>query len=164
MQLVGLSRGFKITAMASSDIHTIPLKNDSGGGLISVGDFNDDGRPDIVAASYGPAGFNVVLNNGNDNFQSLKKHTAGESIESITTADVDNNHTTDIVSSDFYSLQVTVHRNFGNAVFQRRRCLRQTVLCRARLMRQILMAMVILMWLLPVPAFAATGIRVMVQK
>ena len=59
-------------------IHTNSIKNDSGGGLISVGDFNDDGRPDIVAASYGPAGFNVVLNNGNDNFQSLKKHTAGK--------------------------------------------------------------------------------------
>lgn len=114
----GIVAWFKNNGNGNFGAYTpIPLKNDSGGGLISVGDFNNDGRPDVVAASYGPAGFNVVLNNGNDSFQSLKKHTAGEGIESITTADVDNNHTADIVTSDFYSLQVTVHRNFGNAIF-----------------------------------------------
>ena len=65
----------------------------------------------------GPMGYNVIVNNGNDSFLSGPKHICGESITGITTADVDKDHNVDILTSDFYSLQVTVHRNFGNANF-----------------------------------------------
>jgi hypothetical protein len=42
---------------------------------------------------------------------------SGQSTYTLTTADVDNDNKIDVITSDWYSLQVTVHRNLGQANF-----------------------------------------------
>jgi hypothetical protein len=87
---------------------------------MDVADLNGDGWKDIVGANFQGAigdGYQVVLNNGSGNFLPAVVVPAGQSTYTLTTADVDNDNKIDVITSDWYSLQVTVHRNFGQANF-----------------------------------------------
>ncbi|HRH61410.1 MAG TPA: VCBS repeat-containing protein, partial [Chitinophagaceae bacterium] len=87
---------------------------------LDVADFNNDGRTDILTCFYSGRtgdGYEVLINLGNNNFSVPDAKPAGQSTQYITAADVDNDNNTDIITSDFYSLQVTVHKNNGNASF-----------------------------------------------
>ena len=41
---------------------------------IAVGDFNGDGKPDIVTADYSDAAVGVLLGNGNGTFMSVRNY------------------------------------------------------------------------------------------
>lgn len=87
---------------------------------IDIADFNNDGRTDILAANFSGRvsdGYEVVLNEGNNNFSTPVIKPAGQSTSWVTAADVNNDNKVDVVTSDSYSLQVTVHLNAGNAKF-----------------------------------------------
>lgn len=87
---------------------------------IDIADFNNDGRMDIVTANFSGRvddGYQVVINQGNNNFSAQPVKPAGQSTYIVATADVDNDNKVDIITSDFYSIEVTVHKNAGNAKF-----------------------------------------------
>ncbi|HEX5154241.1 MAG TPA: VCBS repeat-containing protein [Parafilimonas sp.] len=87
---------------------------------LDTGDFNNDGRTDILAANFSGRtgdGYEVILNQGNNNFSIPDIKPAGQSTYFVAAADVDNDNKMDVITSDFYSIQVTIHKNAGNAVF-----------------------------------------------
>ncbi len=87
---------------------------------LDVADFNNDGKKDILTCYFSGRtgdGYQILFNLGNNNFSVPDILPAGQSTQFITAADVDNDNKVDVVTSDFYSLQVTVHKNHGNGRF-----------------------------------------------
>jgi hypothetical protein len=81
-----------------------------------VADFNNDGKLDILTCYFSGRvgdGYHVLLNKGNNVFSIPDVRPGGQSTEFIAAADVDNDHDVDVVTSDFYSLQVTGSQKFG---------------------------------------------------
>ncbi|MBA3647749.1 MAG: T9SS type A sorting domain-containing protein [Chitinophagales bacterium] len=104
-----------------SPVQFINLVAYTGGAVdMSVADLNGDGWKDIVGANFQGRvgdGYQVVLNNGSGGFLPAVVIPAGQSTYTLTTADVDKDGKIDVITTDWYSLQVTVHRNFGKANF-----------------------------------------------
>ena len=102
-------------------VQLINLAVFTGGAVdMDVADLNGDGWKDIVAANFSGRigdGYQVVLNNGSGNFLSAVAKPAGQSTYTLTTADINNDHKIDVITCDWYSLQVTIHKNNGNAGF-----------------------------------------------
>jgi hypothetical protein len=55
--------------------------------VLATGDFNNDGKIDLVATNSGENTVGVILNNGNQTFQTRNDYPAGPSPSSIATAD-----------------------------------------------------------------------------
>jgi hypothetical protein len=102
-------------------VQLINLAVFTGGAVdMDVADLNGDGWKDIVGANFSGRigdGYQVVLNNGSGNFLSAVAKPAGQSTYTLTTADINNDHKIDVITCDWYSLQVTIHKNNGNAAF-----------------------------------------------
>lgn len=87
---------------------------------MDVADFNNDGWMDIVADNYAARitdGYQVLLNNKSGGFLPAILKPAGQSTFGVAAADIDNDKKIDILTLDWYSLQVTVHKNLGQANF-----------------------------------------------
>ena len=87
---------------------------------MDVADLNGDGWKDIAGANFSGRtgdGFQLVLNDGTGNFLPAVVKPCGQSTYALTTADVDKDNRIDVVTVDWYSLQVTVHKNLGKAIF-----------------------------------------------
>ena len=88
---------------------------------IKVADLNGDGWKDMVVASATARttdGYEVVLNNGSGSFfLDGPMRPAGQNTAGIMLGDVDNNGWVDILTADSYSMQITVHKNFGQGTF-----------------------------------------------
>ncbi len=88
---------------------------------IKVADLNGDGWKDLVVASATARttdGYEVALNNGSGGFSLAgSMRPAGQNTACIMLGDVDNDHWVDILTADSYSMQITVHKNFGQGVF-----------------------------------------------
>ncbi len=122
---------------------------------MDVADLNKDGYPDIVTTNYSGRigdGFQLVLNDGTGHFLPAAIKPCGQGTWSLTAAEVTGDANVDVVTVDSYSLQVTVHKNYGNAAFRHRRCTTPTTAQPARSMRLILMATAILILYLLHPA------------
>jgi hypothetical protein len=100
---------------------TIDLAGFTGGAYdMDVADLNNDGWKDIVAANFSGRildGYQLVLNNGSGGFLPAVLKPAGQSTYTLALADVNNDQHIDVITADWYSLQVTVHKNYGNARF-----------------------------------------------
>jgi len=102
-------------------VQLINLNLFTGGAVdMDVADLNGDGWKDIVAANFSGRiqdGYQLVLNNGSGNFLPAVLKPAGQSTYTLTTADVNKDHKIDVITCDWHSLQVTIHKNNGNARF-----------------------------------------------
>src|SRR6478735_10562195 len=102
-------------------VQLINLAVFTGGAVdMDVADLNGDGWQDIVGANFQGRigdGYQVVLNNGSGNFLPAVVKPAGQSTYTLTTADINKDLKIDVVTCDWYSLQVTIHKNDGNASF-----------------------------------------------
>jgi len=87
---------------------------------IEIADLDSDGWNDIVLASYNGRhndGYMVFMNNGNGGFEAAYLNPAGQYTIDVMVGDADNDGDRDILTSDYSTCMITVHKNFGNAYF-----------------------------------------------
>ncbi|MDQ3020945.1 MAG: VCBS repeat-containing protein [Bacteroidota bacterium] len=87
---------------------------------IEIADLDSDGWKDIVLASYTGRhkdGYMVFMNNGSGGFDAPYLNPAGQYTIDVMVGDADNDGDRDILTSDYSSCMVTVHKNIGNAYF-----------------------------------------------
>ncbi len=87
---------------------------------LHLADVSGDGWVDVLAVHYsGRAsdGWELVLNDGAGGFRDPVHHTAGQGTIGVRTADVDGDGDTDVVTTDNYSMEITVHENLGAGTF-----------------------------------------------
>jgi hypothetical protein len=95
---------------------------DFSGGMMDVetADLNNDGWLDIVTTSTTARttdGYQVFMNNGSGGFLLPYRNPAGQNTVDIMLGDIDNDGWVDILTADSYSMQITVHKNFGQGTF-----------------------------------------------
>jgi hypothetical protein len=95
--------------------YAVPAAAVAGGGpmQVAVGDFNGDGKPDIVAAADGYA--TVFLNNGNGTFGTPQAYAVG-AVASVALGDFNGDGKLDIVTTGTNGT-VSVLLNNGNGTF-----------------------------------------------
>jgi hypothetical protein len=81
---------------------------------VAVGDFNGDGRPDIVVAGGGAV--SVLMNEGNGAFGAAQSYTVGGSPTAVAVGDFNRDGKLDIVTANSNST-VSVLLNNGNGAF-----------------------------------------------
>jgi hypothetical protein len=100
---------------------TIQMNLFAGGTMdIETADLNGDGWRDLVTTSTDARtmdGYQVSLNNGSGGFLPAYRNPAGQNTVDIMLGDVDNDGRIDILTADSYSMQITMHRNFGQTTF-----------------------------------------------
>ena len=87
---------------------------------LTTADLNNDGAPDILAASYDQRatdGVCVILNNGNGTFAPATLYPAGQSTIDVTAADMNGDGNPDVLTADDYSNAITIRYNPGNGIF-----------------------------------------------
>jgi hypothetical protein len=87
---------------------------------IGLGDFNRDGKLDLVeAGTFGSGGnLNILLGNGNGTFRSGASYPVGQSPESIAVADFSSDHKLDLAVANSEGGSVSVLLGNGDGTFQ----------------------------------------------
>ncbi|CAF3725702.1 unnamed protein product [Rotaria sordida] len=102
-----------------SNVITYFVGHDSQPWSVSVGDFNNDNRLDVVTANYGSGGLGVLLGHGNGSFGKAMIYSANIIVRPVSVAvgDVNNDKQLDIVITDGDSDTVGVLLGYGNGTF-----------------------------------------------
>ena len=77
-------------------------------GLVAVGDFNGDGKPDIVIANLDSNTVSVLLNNGNGTFAAHQDFAVGSGPFGVAVGDFNSDGLLDIVTANFNGNNATV--------------------------------------------------------
>jgi hypothetical protein len=87
---------------------------------LAVGDFNEDGRPDVAVVVFHPSHVvSIWFGDGNGTFYAVAHYVTGEgSLTAIAVGDLDGNGTADLVVSDSHSDHVSVLLGNGNGTFE----------------------------------------------
>jgi hypothetical protein len=83
---------------------------------VAVGDFNGDGRHDIVTANLNAASVSVLLNNGDNTFQAAQSYAVNIGPRSVAVGDFDRDGNLDIVTAN--EVDVSVLLGNGDGSFQ----------------------------------------------
>jgi hypothetical protein len=89
---------------------------------IAVGDFNHDGKPDLVTADAAANAVSVRLNNGAGGFSTYTSYAVGNLPSSVAVGDFNQDGNPDLATANYYSNNVSVllgggAGSFGAAVF-----------------------------------------------
>jgi hypothetical protein len=89
----------------------------SGIGVVAVGDFNQDGKADVVAADLRDATVYILLGNGDGSFQPAISYAVGNSPQSVVIADFNADGIPDLAVANRTSNNVSVLRGIGDGTF-----------------------------------------------
>jgi hypothetical protein len=84
---------------------------------VDVGDFNGDGKIDIVVANYSSNNVSILLGNGNGTFAAAVNYTVGLMPRFVTTGDFNGDGSIDVVTANYQSNNVSVLLGNGNGTF-----------------------------------------------
>jgi FG-GAP-like repeat/FG-GAP repeat len=85
---------------------------------VASGDFNGDGKPDLVIANYADATVSVLMGRGDGAFDAEARYSAKSAPTSVAVADFNGDGTPDLVVANYGSSQVSVLFGNGNGTFQ----------------------------------------------
>ncbi len=85
---------------------------------IAVGDFNSDGKMDVVTANQGSNDISLLLGNGNGTFQQPMNFVVGKSPEAILAVDLNGDGKLDLVTANKSDNTVSVLINMGFGFFR----------------------------------------------
>src|SRR2546426_457828 len=90
----------------------------SGASYLASGDFNGDGKLDLVVANRSSGNVSVLLGNGDGTFQSAVNYDAGIYPQSVAVADFNGDGKLDFAVANFHSGNVSVLLGKGDGTFQ----------------------------------------------
>jgi len=85
---------------------------------IAMGDFNGDGKADLVSSNWSTATISVFINNGNGTFAAKVDYTAMQFPSNIVAGDLNGDNKADLVATGSWDNVVSVFINNGNGTFQ----------------------------------------------
>lgn len=85
--------------------------------FVASGDFNGDGKTDLVVSSYNDHGLNVVLGNGDGSFAAPAPIALTDAPDFVTTGDVNNDGKLDLITASFNNNTVSVLLGNGDGTF-----------------------------------------------
>src|ERR1700730_11578201 len=85
--------------------------------FIAVGDFNGDGKPDLVAADFAVSSISVFINNGNGTFAPKVDYTTNSGPISIAVRDFNLDGKPDLAVTNYFGNNLSVFINNGNGTF-----------------------------------------------
>jgi hypothetical protein len=81
---------------------------------IATGDFNGDGRTDIVTANQSSANVSVLLNNGDNTFQATQDYAVGSGPRSVAVGDFNADGKLDVVTANSTDLSILLGHGDGS--------------------------------------------------
>lgn len=84
---------------------------------IASGDFNNDGKVDVIVSSYDSSKYTILLNNGSGGFALGEEMTGEFKPHSISFTDIDNDRDLDMIVSTNEQNQIRVLRGTGQGTF-----------------------------------------------
>ncbi len=84
---------------------------------VAYGDFNGDGKPDLVTANYEANAVSVLLNNGAGGFDPAVSYNAGHNPKSVSVGDLNNDGKLDLVVANLTSFDLSVLLGKGDGTF-----------------------------------------------
>lgn len=85
---------------------------------VAIGDFNDDGRPDLAVVSFQNSTLGVLLGNGDGSFQTRVNYKLGGGSYSVAIGDFNGDGVADLATANFNSSTVSVLFGNGDGTFQ----------------------------------------------
>jgi uncharacterized protein (TIGR03437 family) len=95
--------------------------------MLAAGDFNGDGKLDIVVTDFGCNGCSqpnpkgniaVLMGNGDGSFQNYVAYPAGDPVQSVAVADFNGDGKPDVAVTNFLTYRVNIFLNKGDGTFQ----------------------------------------------
>ena len=80
---------------------------------VAVGDFNSDGKADVVSVNTGGSSVSVLLGNGNGMFGAATTYSVGASPESVAVGDLNGDGIADIAVGTYYGVSVLLGKGDG---------------------------------------------------
>jgi hypothetical protein len=85
--------------------------------FLAIGDFNKDGKQDLVTANYAATSISVFLGNGNGTFAAKVDYTTGNSPVSVSIGDLNADGNQDVVATNLSSSTVSIFMGTGTGTF-----------------------------------------------
>jgi len=88
---------------------------------VAVGDFNGDGKPDLVIADFAGSTADVLLGNGDGTFQNPKVYSSGGESDFVVVGDFNGDGKLDLAVADYSYSTVSILLGNGDGTFQSRK-------------------------------------------
>ena len=85
---------------------------------VATGDFNGDGRPDLVVLGYGSGQVSILLGNADGTFQGHVDYPVAGAPTSVAIADFNGDGKLDLAVANFYALTVSILLGNGDGTFR----------------------------------------------